>query len=155
MPKNHARKNAAKTAAKGGKYTTGLRQVTAHRSSVMEPESFTSGTQCRDYRTVNHDHFPWEGTDQFGMRVRASSPGPEAGMWRYRPRPEYAIIDNPVLAAWRTYICGTQEYAVDTSGMNSDDVEQWLSQHTLNPDVTPTMIKHARRVLNRLAALYW
>lgn len=59
---------------------------------------FTSGTQALQGRTVSHDRMPYVGADE-SRRSRYSRFAP-----RLDPRPEFAVLDNPILAAFRRHV---------------------------------------------------
>lgn len=109
---------------------------------------FTSGTQARDGRIVNHDPKPWTVLDQAGRVVAHSS---ERGEHSYRsPRPKFNVLDNPILAAFRSAIADDDPYA---------DADSWLanlSDMSAESEVwahDSAHIEHARRVLSKLVAL--
>ncbi len=79
---------------------------------------FTSGTQALQGRTVNHDPEPYVGRL---IRYPASiKPWADAtGDQAYDPRPEFAVLDNPILAAFR-------------AGMPQDDATYDISMDALD-----------------------
>ena len=126
---------------------------------------FTSGTQALQGRTVNHDPEPWAYSSQskpglgpFGTPDRAATRFDGAMLWF--PRPEFAVLDNPILAQLRG------EHAI----WKANQTERSLKHHVLTwrarsflsdldrdwkADFTPEQIDHARRVLTRLASFDW
>lgn len=89
------------------------------------------------------------------MSVRHSdAPGPD-DLAEYDPRPGYRAPQNPILAAFREQteqqkfeggFCGHGIEAAYWLQYGEDDPEVWAPY-------APEHIKHARRVLTRLAAL--
>jgi len=115
---------------------------------------YTSGTQARDGRTVNHDPEPWR--HYTGTRMSPDTYGPSGVRGRemaYLPRPEYAVLDNPILASIRRNdlsidIAATSQWLY--SLLNSPDGENFARRAwSANPD----QLIHAHRVLSKLAAL--
>lgn len=110
---------------------------------------FTSGTQARDGRTVNHDPYPYRSNAIGRHRDRSRSATGRFAVVDpvYDPRPEYAVLDNPILAAFR------QEGPRFFGG-----IEGWLTYamggtHCMGIRLPDGAIDHARRVLRKLAAL--
>lgn len=107
---------------------------------------FTSGTQALQGRTVNHDPEPYLWFS--GGRSAKGSDWGSRPQCRYAPRPEYAVLDNPLLGALR-----------DCKRFCPEDCEdalawvEWLWQEDRAEGDQPAHIDHARRVLTRLAAL--
>lgn len=105
---------------------------------------FTSGTQARDGRNVFHDPKPWVSQIGGGRYARLNGPM----VTTHSPRPEYAVLDNPILAAFR------QEGPRFFGG-----IEGWLTYamggtHCMGVRLPDGAIDHARRVLRKLAALH-
>lgn len=120
---------------------------------------FTSGTQARDGRTVNHDRAPWHCRlhDARGTETQCEILWPVHDR-HHDPRPEFAVLDNPILAEvrdiqaqpWHTKSGDWEKgfYArflryVNDSTANSDGDPLWTEEHRT----------HARRVLSKLVAL--
>lgn len=133
---------------------------------------YTSGTQARDGRTVNHDPNPWvieqEGAPlghyRFPTHAAACAEFNRADgdrIIRRMPHPEYAVLDNPILAGFRANSFSTRwhaEYwikaldAHNAFGAQSVWSDPQHAFHSLS-NATPEQIEHARRVLTKLAAL--
>lgn len=101
---------------------------------------FTSGTQARDGRTVNHDPESWD-HPTYG---RAAWPYTGTG-WQLAPRSEFAVLDNPILAAAR-------EYAEFKMGSHHDMLRS-VRLGEWDEDATFEQVEHARRVLSKWAVL--
>jgi hypothetical protein len=99
---------------------------------------FTSGTQALQGRTVNHDPKPYSTAANTPERRAATAT--DDGIEWYDPRPEFDVVDNPILAAFRKYY-------------PKDRPEDWVwgIDNGHNDPATPEQIDHARRVLERLA----
>ena len=112
---------------------------------------FTSGTQARDGRTVNHDPEPWT-CEHCGKRSAV-----EWGLDRYGrtydPRPEFAVLDNPILAAFRKRVAlyYYEEMSVLAAAWLRGSV---LTRVAYNAGATLEQIDHARRVLSKIAGMY-
>ena len=108
---------------------------------------FTSGTQAMQGRTVNHDEYPYVCYNWPGS-ARIDEPVPGCADI-YEPRPEFAILDNPILMTLRTHVMS----GADVRGQ----VQVFLNTAPLDwvpyLGATPEQIEHARRVLTLLAAL--
>lgn len=117
--------------------------------------AFTSGTQARDGRTVNHDPHPnvWEGHSERDQ-MRADTDRFRKGAlfnhsrYRARPRPEFAVLDNPILFELR-------QYAHSTDTRRAVKVmHDWFRYGKASAiPTTPEQGDHAWRVLTKLAAL--
>ena len=126
---------------------------------------FTSGTQARDGRKANRDRFPYVcagarySTPEGGVALAES--GENAGHWvesggpgfRYDPRPEYDVEDNPILASFREDVV-KRDAGFDRAKL----VRSWLTWLTNPPELsdvrngyTDIQITQAIRVLSKLA----
>jgi len=120
---------------------------------------FTSGTQALQGRTVNHDPLPIKWYE--GCRYSANMPKPP-GAW-LDPRPEYAVLDNPILADFRRLMDGI----IQTGGSGTKSpaqAEWWLvllsdenplarAHSGFDYHITDEQLRHAIRVLTLLVAL--
>lgn len=95
---------------------------------------------------INNDPEPWKG--ESGFRNPCHTPWSDL----HAPRPEFDNNPNPILLAFRE--------AVDTGGGNTLHVASWWDREGVNAFVAlspsyiaPSQIAHARKVLERLAAL--
>jgi hypothetical protein len=112
---------------------------------------FTSGTQARDDRTVNHDPEPYVvGYDSAGP-IRISGTGLSERVWvlenNYLARPEFDVLDNSVLALFRkqrTPLIPIRAHAIGFLNGITRLASEGFSIAEIN---------HARHVLYRLAAL--
>jgi len=131
---------------------------------------FTSGTQALQGRKINHDSYPnvWEGHSPRN-RMRADTDMFRKGApfnherYRYLPRPEFDVHDNPILAAFRADD-GPVRYEVH--GRRPSLIEHYLDQIEgaerdpvlakigLGVTATPEQVIHARRVLLKLKVVY-
>lgn len=108
--------------------------------------SFTSGTQALQGRTINHDPEPYVGT-----RGRQRIPyglGTEA----YVPRPEFAVLDNPILAQFRAEESDWANVKGFPITERADNWAQDIADGEIYYDRPPEERTHARRVLTKLAA---
>ncbi len=116
--------------------------------------AYTSGTQARAGRTVNHDPEPYVQLDTYGNicgRVAYYPYYADGITVLYRPRREFAVLDNPILAELRD--------GYDATGRT--DYRRSLVQMQLGAlafgewsgVTTHEERAHARRVLTLLAAL--
>lgn len=103
---------------------------------------YTSGTQARDGRSVNHDEYPWVWPN--GQRASHQYEAED----RYDPNPDFAVADNPILAAFR-----------DAREISSCELGEFAGSWVYNlvngyfeDKATDEQIEHARRVLARLVA---
>lgn len=117
---------------------------------------FTSGTQAIQGRTVNHDPMPW--CDRTGI-TRYSYPFATRDVgFRHDPRPEFAVLDNPILAEIRDLQAQPWH---DKSGLWEHDIYarylRYANDPIANRDGDPLWTEeqrtHARRVLSKLVAL--
>jgi hypothetical protein len=106
---------------------------------------FTSGTQALQGRKVNHDPVPWR-VELPGIHAERSAQE-VAGHSVFDPRPECDVLDNPILARFRTWVAGESpvEFAAEFLAAS----EYWW----LIEGARPWYARHARRVLSKLAAL--
>lgn len=114
---------------------------------------FTSGTQARDGRTVNHDPRPWIDQDGWRWTTEAKDAYSARGSvneYRHDPRPEYAVLDNPILAELRRSTVTAPEFFDEEVKMALSRDPNYSNAYVTS---TPKQIIHARRVLERLAAL--
>lgn len=108
---------------------------------------FTSGLDPMRV-APNHDPEPW--VARRSPLRRATIRMGERHEWELRPRPEFDVLDNPILAAFRSAIADDDPYA---------DADSWLanlSDMSAESEVwahDSAHIEHARRVLSKLAAL--
>jgi hypothetical protein len=87
--------------------------------------AFTSGTQARDGRKVNHDPHPWQHDMSRSKRYGHNDlTCPEDCDAVLDPRPEFDVLDNPILAAFREAIAEGDPYA---------DAESWLAGRIRQP----------------------
>jgi len=123
---------------------------------------YTSGTQARDGRKVNHDPYPnvWEGHSPRNQ-MRADTDMFRKGApfnherYRYLPRPEFDVPDNPILARFRERIEETWEHPYWGDAWDSTmDYIGFASDFPYRVKETSAEIDHARRVLSKLAAAY-
>jgi hypothetical protein len=121
---------------------------------------FTSGTQAIQGRTVNHDPEPYVvGYDSAGP-IRISGTGLSERVWvlenNYLARPEFDVLDNPILAAFRDspeldlWDMGFAMHATYGGERDWEDSGHYFHAFTT---ATEEQVDHARRVLTRLAAL--
>lgn len=112
---------------------------------------YTSGTQALQGRTVNHDPRPYQvyadGVPSWRRNFHRERFGNGFGdviTDTYNPRPEFDVLDNPILAEFRSDWDGTYER-----------ICWWLAmlEENVYPSWTPEQLDHARRVLTKLAAL--
>lgn len=130
---------------------------------------YTSGTQALQGRTVNHDPRPYQvyadGVPSWRRNFHRERFGNGFGdviTDTYRPRPEFDVLDNPILAEFRRSFGNAKTLPatawpnakpdaviqrwlrwVDNPNASSDDPEPWTAAER----------SHARRVLAKLAAL--
>jgi len=107
-----------------------------------EVNAFTSGTQAAQNRTVNHDPMPWVvpalPSERYAHQERP---------WEVlAPRPEFAVLDNPILAGWRNRTLPSNDLYEVLQDLDFDS--RWRAQFTY------AQIAHARRVLTKLANVY-
>lgn len=120
---------------------------------------YTSGTQARDGRTVNHDPRPVVVRLADGRVVRFPTlrsanyyrenyrPARDKGQIEVDRRHEYAVLDNPILADFRR---GTAPIA-----MRASSYLIYLNQSVYDwRHFDRRMHDHARRVLEKLAVVY-
>ena len=118
---------------------------------------FTSGTQARDGRAVNHDPQPYRCVDWNWCTNHVDGPCWAAESNRHNcqrdPHLEFAVLDNPILAVFRhagTFL-GSEPVLTRSSSflaeLNAGRVPFAAT------DATTEQIRHARRVLGRLTAL--
>lgn len=97
---------------------------------------FTSGTQARDGRKVNHDPKPW-------LRYRVE---PDDGWgYDYSPRPEFDVPANRILVELRQR-AHSIGLAHAVAGALLDSVTHWWNGYTMAER------SHAKRVLRKLEA---
>lgn len=123
---------------------------------------FTSGTQARDGRKINHDPYPnvWEGHSPRN-RMRADTDMFRKGApfnherYRYLPRPEFDVLDNPILAAFRVTWQGQLDMLEQAEflALELGDAGLWPDDGYTD-EYTREQIDHARRVLDKLVAVY-
>lgn len=124
-------------------------------SMRKEQPMFTSGTQALQGRTVNHDGRPWvyrhdDGT--IGHRASVWSEDHES----FEPRPEFAVLDNPILASFREWWDkAPDEWTLDRFiDALTADVRAPEAIRVVIRNSSTTGREHARRVLTKLAALH-
>lgn len=125
--------------------------------------SFTSGKRAQlGLPPVNHDPHPnvWEGhseRDQMRTDTDMFRRGAPIGFpnYAYRPRPEFAVLDNPVLAEFRGRLHYQElvKHPVSAPALAAIWVTE-LHRHICDRrERTSGCFNHARRVLEKLAAL--
>lgn len=119
---------------------------------------FTSGNQARDGRSVNHDRRAY--VDANGNRHSTVLKNLRKGQTveefyakagnSFAPRPEFAVLDNPILAEFRdrTWAVDAEWWADDLGDFN---IQFWRDMGA--GSWTAEQIHHARKVLDKLAAL--
>ena len=115
---------------------------------------FTSGTQALQGRTVNHDPLAWKwvGNTSGAFSGRCGADVPEyarhAYHGEYAPRPEFAVLDNPILVRFRAEV----QLQRDAGWLSVQSVAKLtLSGQYGFGDATDAQCDHAKRVLTRLA----
>lgn len=119
---------------------------------------FTSGTQALQGRKVNHDREPYIiDTGWLVIRSAYDATLPVKSS-TYDPRSEFDVLDNPILATVRKSI-GIWENFDGTEMTGPEIAREWLKNTPIEREwwvptaVSDAALDHARRVLNRLAAL--
>jgi len=128
------------------------------KGASAEPGGFTSGL---DPMRVAPNHDPEPLVEVASGRRVAIGREPARGFWIVSPRPEFDVLDNPILAAFRA-----DEYRRPTKKRRGLDVSQRGLRAQVLADrlgrgivpskamkSTPEQIDHARRVLTKLAAV--
>ena len=127
-----------------------------HTETDVTLVGFTSGTQARDGRTVYHDPKPYIGVWEDGERYKTDS---WAHYRPYRPRPEFTVRDNPIIARFREYAAGDPVSSTIVHNVLDD-----LSGHQISyagadlmqdgyEQATQEDVSRAVRVLSKLALL--
>lgn len=109
---------------------------------------------------INTDPEPWTQKWLDGIVTRHKCMGQTHNRWRYQPRPEFDNTPNPVLVAFREIdaarACSTTGHSatLELQRMAWDaERDAYTYWHDLPEIPTHAQMTHARKVLERLAAL--
>ena len=116
---------------------------------------FTSGTQTLQGRKVNHDTEPYMWGDGSRETEKFVEENPSVGLYvEHKPRPEFDVTDNPVLAAFRENLSyslgGTPKLAAEWLESFAPHWHVW--RHGRIP-ARAAHRHHAKQVFAHLAAL--